>query len=150
MSGTYFFTLRGSYTEKSNAHGIIGVSDHEVIETLDDVDKFCCEWWEREYDKKIGCPEFDILIEVGFCTCLNEGGSWVGEQGTRRARLKKEYFHLPEDQPERPMDHLGYIMKIDWLRRKEETDLQFEVRNARFKAFLHYALFIKYRLHCYG
>lgn len=154
MSRTYLFTIRNTHTDKLNVHGIIGISDHEEVASLDSVDRFIAEWWGEPIDDKWYCPHMDSAVEVGFCALLNEGGCFIGEEGTRRARTKKEYPHLKADEPARPHDHLGYLMRIDWHRKpdemNEEEALAYEVKEARFKAFLHHLFFVKYRFHAYG
>ena len=148
---SYMFTVRGSRTDKQNMHGIIGVSDHEVVASLDDVDRFVAAWWGEDYDEKVFCPRMEQLTEVGFCALLNESGCYIGEDGTRPARSKAQYWNLKEDEPERPMDHLGYLNRIDWLTKRDgEDDLHHEARNAAFKAFLHHMFYVRYRFHGYG
>jgi hypothetical protein len=123
-----------------------------VVETLDNVDKFVAAWWDEPYDAKVYCNHMDLLVEVGFCALLNEGGCYIGENSVRGERSKeKGYWNVKVPEPERPSDHMGYLMRVDWLNRREgEEDLQFEARNAKFKAFLQHMFYIKYRFHAYG
>jgi hypothetical protein len=86
---------------------------------------------------------FDNLVEVGFCCLINEGGAYISDGGTRPARLAKDYWALKEDEPARPRDHLGYLMRAKWY-------LNDEIKDAKFKAFMYYMFFQKYVFHAWG